>query len=366
MDKNNNGSWDLPTDALVEILARVPPNARRRLRVFCRHWRELIDQRTDMRSRTKIIVVTENGLVTVVDLLTCASNLLWQTDFDTAIRYSRMSIIGSCNGLVCLCDDLTPGGVITVANPSTGETLPLPPLPMPSANNDGRSRHQTYGFAYHHTTGQYKVVHAPCDLEQPDIVHVFTLGEASWRDVHTEIDARCSLCSSSSLTDVDGTMYWLLEDTGKIMSFNLKHEHVTRTEPLPVTEMLGVAVGGNDSVTVWVLEGERWSRRYILELDMLQQNKKMLMRWDLVVPHLVHGNYFLSLSRETWSPHFVLYRHGMDDETLMSQDGVVHIRHMDHGEEVTCFSSFIYQTFSYVETKEPLNPYGVVLVHNLW
>jgi F-box interacting protein len=320
---DNNCSWD----ALAEILSRLPPNARRRLRLVCRQWKKLIDRRTDMRRRTKIIAVRERGLMSVVDLETLGGprRLLWQTDIATARRYSSMSIVDTCNGLVCLCDDRTPGGAITVANPSTGEAISLPPLPMPSAadvhldSSDGSRRwHQTYSFgcfAYHHTTGRYKVVHVPCHLDQfwqPDIVHVFALGEASWREVHTGIDARCSLGSSCRLAEVDGTVYWLTEDTGKIMAFDLKHERLTRVEPLPVPEpampntynlakvhgRLGVAVGDDDSVTVWVLEGEGWSRRYILELDRLRREGEWRMRRDLVVPYKVHGDYFLTLTRE--------------------------------------------------------------------
>ncbi|KAK1670593.1 hypothetical protein QYE76_058759 [Lolium multiflorum] len=316
-------SWDLPTDALVEILVRLPPNARRRLRLVCKHWRELIEQRmvTDMRRRTKIIAVSVAGFTSVIDLLTLGSSLLWPTESETAQQYIRMSIVGSCNGLVCLCDDTAPGGAITVANPSTGEALRLPPLPMSGAaaylyNNNSRKWHQAYSFAYHHGTGRYNVVHVPCHFDrfwQPNVVHIFTLGEASWRDVYTGTDARCSL-GILSLAEVDGTVYWLTEDAGKIMAFDLKHERVTHTEPLAVPAMsstcrlmkvhgrLAVAVYGDDSATVWVLEGEGWSRRYILEAYkqrhretwMMMQQEKWSMRQDLAGPHLVHGGYLLT------------------------------------------------------------------------
>ncbi|KAM0892535.1 hypothetical protein ACQ4PT_025687 [Festuca glaucescens] len=155
MDKHNNSSWDLSTDTLVEILVRLPPNSRRRLRLVCRRWKKLIDQHTttDMQRRTKIIAVARQN----------ARVPLWKTDDSyTAERNSMMSIVGTCNSLVCLCDDLIPGRAISVANPSTGQTLRLPPLPMRAPvelnNNMKRSWHQTYGFAYHHGTGRYKVV----------------------------------------------------------------------------------------------------------------------------------------------------------------------------------------------------------------
>ncbi|KAM0823567.1 hypothetical protein ACQ4PT_070790 [Festuca glaucescens] len=381
MEKNDNSSWDLLTDALVEILVRVPPNARRRLRLVSRHWRELIDHRTgtDMRSRSKIIAVSDKGLMSVIDVLTpgCPRRLLWQTNVATARRYSMMSIAGTCNGLVCLFDVRTPGGAITVANPSTGEALPLPPLPTPSADvhmssNSSWSWHQTYSFGYDHTTRRYKVVHVPCHFDRPDIVHVFTLGEASWRAVHTGTDARCSL-GTNCLAEVDGTVYWLTMDAGKIMSFDLIHERVMCTEPLPVPAMsstyhlakvhgrLGVAVGDNDSVTVWVLEGERWSRRYVLEVERLRREKTW-MRRVLLVPYKVHGDYFLTFTLESWNGTVVLYRHNLS-ENSGSQDGVVQVKHKDQGEKLTYFPCFIYQTFSYVETKEALGLYNDVLVH---
>ncbi|KAM0892533.1 hypothetical protein ACQ4PT_025685 [Festuca glaucescens] len=297
MEKNDNSSWDLLTDALVEILVRVPPNARRRLRLVSRHWRELIDHRTgtDMRSRSKIISVSDKGLMSVIDILTPGSprRLLWQTDIATARRYSMMSIAGTCNGLVCLFDGHTPGGTITVANPSTGGALPLPPLPTPSfdvhmSSNSSWSWHQTYSFGRRG---------GPCTPEP-------TQGAAS---------AACSC-----LAEVDGTVYWLTEDAGKIMSFDLIDERVMCTEPLPVPAMssthhlakvhgrLGVAVGDNDSVTVWVLEGERWSRRYVLKVER-PGREKTWMRRELLVPYKVHGDYFLTFTLESWNGTVVLY-----------------------------------------------------------
>ncbi|CAM0885495.1 unnamed protein product [Alopecurus aequalis] len=367
MDKNDNGRWDdLPMDALVEILVRLPPNARLRFRHVCRHWRELIDQRTatDMRSRTKIIAVVEKGSASlVIDLLTPQSTTdLWQRiDAATAQRYNTMSIVGTCNGLVCLCDnDLTPGRAITVANPSTGEAMRLPPMQISSpaaklidnSNISSRSwHHQTYTFAYHETTTmglRYKVVHVPCHFDRfwkPDVVHVFTLGEASWRDVRTGTDARCSLGSSISLVEVDGTVYWLTEDTGKIMSFDLRHERVLGTKPLPVpvsampstrclTKVhgrLGVAVGDgvdDSAVTVWVLEGERWSHRYTLEAHGPWPEKWMRPTRELAGPHLVHGDYFLTLTHGTMNIPSVLYRHTLSEAARL-QDGVVHITYKD-------------------------------------
>lgn len=69
------------------------------------------------------------------------------------------------NGLLCLCDDEEIGGVITLVNPATGETLPLPPLPCAGrfiGLHHQNMWHSAYSFACHPTSGRYKVVHVPC------------------------------------------------------------------------------------------------------------------------------------------------------------------------------------------------------------
>ena len=51
------GFGELPADALEEILVRIPASARRRLRLVCRHWRDVVDDRTpERRSRAKTLV----------------------------------------------------------------------------------------------------------------------------------------------------------------------------------------------------------------------------------------------------------------------------------------------------------------------
>jgi hypothetical protein len=52
---------DLPTDVLVHIMQRAPPNACRRLRLAFRHWRQLVDTRTStsLRSRAVTLAATK-------------------------------------------------------------------------------------------------------------------------------------------------------------------------------------------------------------------------------------------------------------------------------------------------------------------
>ena len=49
--------WDFSTDVLVEILLRLPPSSRRRFRLICRLWRDLISERTtEMQSRASPLI----------------------------------------------------------------------------------------------------------------------------------------------------------------------------------------------------------------------------------------------------------------------------------------------------------------------
>jgi F-box interacting protein len=136
-----------------------------------------------------------------------------------------MRVIASCNGLICVCDNRKPGGAITLTNPVTGETLAVPPLPRYSSSRQGHpaplvSWHEAYSFGYHPVTGRYKIVYVPCYLDpvsdpvagRLDVVHVFTVGEASWRNVPlTGAVRKIGSLGSGGLVSVDGTTYWLAQ-----------------------------------------------------------------------------------------------------------------------------------------------------------
>jgi hypothetical protein len=113
--------------------------------------------------------------------------------------------------------------------------------------------------------------------------------------VYIDIDAKCSL-GSNNLARIDVMVYWLTEDTVKIMAFDLENERVVRNEPLPVPTICPtpshlppsegaredgrwrVAIYDDDSVTVWVPDGENWSFWYVMEAHKPRQYEKWMMR----------------------------------------------------------------------------------------
>jgi F-box interacting protein len=283
--------------------------------------------------------------------------------------------VGTCNGLICLCDGSQPGGAITLTNPSNGETLVLPPLPCADSFMRGRSRwHQAYGFAHHQGTGRYKVVRIPCcfdrqNLDTATAVQVFTLGEASWREVATptavSTGARC--LRGAGIVGVDGAVYWVADGTERIMSFDLEDECVTSVKPLPVPlptrsgssfrlaevhGRLGIAIFhysaklDQEKTDVWVLESargeQRWRRWYSVEMSVQPPQQ-------LTLPHFAHGKHVLMHGGG------IPYRYEPNGTRKKSRYGMVQISATERGTEAV--TDHIYQAFAYVETKEPLNNY---------
>jgi hypothetical protein len=67
-------------------------------------------------------------------------------------------------------------------------------------------------------------------VENFEVVHVFTLGGASWRSVSTP-GASCNL--KHGIVSIDGTMFWVRGGDRVIMSLDLEHECLTSTKSLP-------------------------------------------------------------------------------------------------------------------------------------
>ncbi|CAO2202361.1 unnamed protein product [Urochloa humidicola] len=155
----DEGFNNLPTDAFVEILLRLPLSARRRFRLVCKRWRDVINERTPERQvRTKILAFICDGpssRAIVFDDKDGRPRHEWTYNSATS---GFVCMVGTCNGLICL-HDIGEGGrsVITVANPITGEVVALPP--SPTAGDSSIIGLGLYGFGYHPTTGRYKVVH---------------------------------------------------------------------------------------------------------------------------------------------------------------------------------------------------------------
>uniref|UniRef100_A0A0E0EMN8 F-box domain-containing protein n=1 Tax=Oryza meridionalis TaxID=40149 RepID=A0A0E0EMN8_9ORYZ len=228
-EEETAGFGELPANALEEILVRIPASARRRLRLVCRHWRDVVDDRTpERRSRAKTLVYVSRpaGAAAYVldddDLVEgrrCRE--LWSSSSAAAAaaaanpdRRFRFRMVGTLNGLLCLYEELAGETPLHIRGPAGNRLDPA-----------------ALSFAYLETTGQYKIVHLR-HLNISLAAQVLTVGEgASWRNVPAPAGTSCSLYSG--IANVGGATYWISKDTNMLMSFDLTDERFARATPLP-------------------------------------------------------------------------------------------------------------------------------------
>jgi F-box interacting protein len=201
-------------------------------------------------------------------------------------------------------------------------------------------------------TGRYKIVHVPCYHGRLEVVDVFTLGEKSWRSVPLPAAIRAiGTLGSGGVVSVDGTTYWIAEGggDGKAVSFDLGDERIYAT-PLPVAAQpgvalavvcgrLGVAFHRNNKTDVWVLERGRWRHRYDVRLGGSPQR--------LTMPHFAHGKGVLTRNLSDLYLHKLGARRRSFNVRWSKEPAVCDIGG----------GGFIYRTFAYVETREPLTVY---------
>ncbi|CAO2184103.1 unnamed protein product [Urochloa humidicola] len=367
-----NEGFNVPTDALVEIFLVLPTSARRRFRLVCKLWRDLVDERTPERQvRTQILTFISHGWrsrAIVFDNKDGRRRHEWCYESAT---HAVVDMVGTCNGLICL-HDVGDRSVITVANPVTGEAVALPPHP---AAWDSSRRQGLYAFGYHPTTGLYKVVHVPSRLaRRQDAVHVLTVGDSSsWREVASPamVGSYNPFCG---IVSVDGSVCWFTSRANSVVALDLGDERVTsflgppgvRLVATPgeaswkvtsVHARLGVAVPRYEpaamTVEVWVLdsgvgEAARWSRRYYLR----DCSSRIVMR-----PHLTHGEYVLSVS---WDGDRLYRRKVCGGGATNDDDGSAGQLQPSEGAEVIMREETEgwLRTFAYAETREPLPSVG--------
>ncbi|CAL5005584.1 unnamed protein product [Urochloa decumbens] len=401
--------FDLPDDVLVQVMLLLPTSSRRRFRLVCKRWRDLIDERTpEGRSRTKILVFfAERGesRALVFDDEHGGRRRAWTYPWTTDT--ATIHIVGTCNGLLCFhewsvpsCINAGSSSVISVTNPITGETQVLPPVPTQRESEQFEesrrleSESETYGkfgkysFGYHPITGEYKVVHIPYQRHQEvDAVWVFTLGAdtTAWREVPVTAPGASYSRNHGEVVSVDGVMYWLNAASNRIMELDLGDERATWLDVPPsvwaggltpeeggggwrltsVHARLGIAAttpwGGVD---VWVLDGRpRWARGRTLPEPPGHHGS-----WSwITAPRLTFGEYAMTMSR-SWSCDgrsiTRLYRHkvgsliGRDDDDgrlLPLPEGVAELV-MDEDDGTMPYYSKM-MTFAYVQTLEPLPGY---------
>ncbi|KAK3123770.1 hypothetical protein QOZ80_8AG0635770 [Eleusine coracana subsp. coracana] len=394
---------NLTMDAVAEILLRLHPNKRWRLRLVYRLWRDVIQDRTPAPSRPVPLAFVVNYSDDYVAMSACAYAIydlkagrfseVWRSNnfFPTCTFDYRKdrnvytgvfntAMVGTSNGVMCLCDNTVPGGAISLVNPVTGESLAVPRLPG-SGQWVWRARgtmisswHKQYSFGYEYDqmTERYTIVHVPCYIDTGgffNAVQVFTFtpgadAATTWRDVPVP-GGTCFV--DAGLVSIDGATYWITKGVESVVSFDHREERVVFTKALPkreeagygwhLTEVhgrLGVVSSSVDRLRTpekievcWVLgDGKEWIQRYSVQVSGVPE-------W-IARPHFAHGDHVLLAGSNQ-----VVYGHKLPNTKGRLQSGEVRsvrVSMQTPGVAVSGMGGKIMGIFSYVGNTETFSP----------
>ncbi|KAF8751001.1 hypothetical protein HU200_012298 [Digitaria exilis] len=371
--------WDrLPADIFLEILRRLPPSPRQRLRLVCRHWRSVIDDRTPAtQARAMVLAFVNDGrggrrAHVLDDLTKHGAGRGRELKLPRGAGEQGVSMVGTCNGLLCL---RRWRGDFVVVNPVTGEKLAVPPPSMSPEVSMGTTT-AAYSLVYHPATWEYKIMHVSCF----GAVKVFTLGVGH--------GGRCR-CPSSGiatsrrtrlcLASVGGVAYWVAADFHSVMSLDLKDERVVFVAKLPVrvglvdlswhltTDLHGrliFVICSNElkrgktlkRTKMWMLDDGRRNKtrpEWVLRCKLVESEQEL--PHGIAWPHVTHGEHILTTRQMGWmyrvSLHACLLSKARKKRgRVVRVEGSPSIAMYDN-----CYSL---RTFAYVETTEPLALYG--------
>lgn len=153
-----------------------------------------------------------------------------------SFRTQRLSLVASCNGLLCLYFDSTSEPFYGICNPLLGECLKLPPLKL-SVPVNTYANHS--GFGYCPKMKQYKVIHfmhlpSRDPHSSPDskqmVANIHTLGSDTWR----RIENVPYLKRNSFNPFLNGALHWVTNSSKPselIYSFDLEGEKFKAVPP---------------------------------------------------------------------------------------------------------------------------------------
>ncbi|XP_059663287.1 F-box/kelch-repeat protein At3g06240-like [Cornus florida] len=309
----------LPREVMGEILARLPVKTVVQIRCVCKSWNSLITSDnfiTLYLNRTTHLNNTNNTHLLLVRQ--CTKNQdkeeeeeHYSLHFDnqsfdtyrvnlespTPVFESYFRILGSCNGLVCLSDDLCSYTDLTFLwNPTIRKWLELP---------EPRVTFQSYGphwlalgFGFDCRTNDYKVVRVVFpefgEVSSHCEVELYSLKQGSWRSISSTTRPRYRINYTSSATQAffNGAVHWIgggyRDYPPLIFSFDMSTEEFHEMK-LPTSLVcagvldLNIAVIKESlsvfqyhrtttrQVSIWVMKeyrvSESWAQLFTVDLD---------------------------------------------------------------------------------------------------
>nr|GMC73129.1 F-box protein CPR1-like [Ipomoea batatas] len=222
-------SGHFPEDVLISILSRLPVATVLRCTAVCKSWYALISSPLFISTHFQFNSAKTHLLLRYCDedrVLDKKENYnLYFDDNDTFEVYRKFEfpfigvndyfrIVGSCNGLVCLTDDMGEYNLTTILwNPSIRKSVVLPE-PRVTFTSNGACSH-THGFGFDPLTNEYKVVRIVNIWlnDGPPQVELYELSKGRWRDIsHAASGFRYRVGATAPAAFARGILHWAAMD----------------------------------------------------------------------------------------------------------------------------------------------------------
>ncbi|XP_059663690.1 F-box protein CPR1-like [Cornus florida] len=190
----------LPRDVLIDILARLPIKCLVQCTTVCKSWGSLIKNPSFISAHLNrsAVMNNDNKLLLVRTISRDQNEEHYSLHLDNQMfdEYAKFRfplkscanyyfrIIGSCNGVICLSDDLfTITNELYLWNPSIQKLMALPTVRV-TFKSHGLFM-QNIGFGFDPSTNDYKVIRIVYlnYVEIPPEVDIFTLSTGTWRNI---------------------------------------------------------------------------------------------------------------------------------------------------------------------------------------
>ncbi|XP_026421636.1 F-box protein At1g52495-like [Papaver somniferum] len=188
--------------------------------------------------------------------------------------FEDTTVMGSCNGLICLAEGLS----VCICNPIVREYVMLPEISRDSCDDVERYYDGKCSFGYVSSTNEYKVV-GMYESKTSVEVHIYTLGSGNgWRNLGKFTFKFDIYTWHVAGIFVNGALYWLSDKLEKIIVFDLVEEKFSEhlsPPPLPESDwwydrigvldgFLFLAIcphnGGDGFSDIWLLKDKNNSR----------------------------------------------------------------------------------------------------------
>ncbi|XP_059654767.1 F-box/kelch-repeat protein At3g06240-like [Cornus florida] len=326
---------NIPNEVMMKILVGLPVRTLLQIRCVCKSWCSLIssdnfvtfwfNRRTHLNSTHHLLLIKhysehedQEHFSLYLDDESLTEYHLNLENHPIANLSSYLTILGSCNGLVCLMDDMLKfTDILYLWNPTVRKFIVLPEPSITFSSHGPYER--ALGFGFDSTTNDFKVVRIVYGSGGNE-VDIYSLREGCWRSISVS-GAIPDIHCESSHAYLNGAIHWVSRGGNyrlQIVSFNLGTKIFSEME-LPTSlgyirlpRMLSVSVFHeslcvfhNDSwerkVSIWVMKQygvvDSWTN--LFNLDFLRGSGKVigLMRNGEVL--LAHNEEMISTDSET-------------------------------------------------------------------